>query len=839
MRHLTRIFLLACTLAAAAPQLAARPAADKKEEKKDTTAAVKKTPYEKLLGAGTQTVNGMITVHIKKGKTYFEIPDSLYGREIVMGATVKSISDNGAGLVGSKNDLQLISFAREGGKVQVRERNVEYVSDDQVLYKSTPGAILASFDVKASAPDSSAVIDVTDYLLADNDAMSPFVGYSTYQAYKLDKQFKKEYSYIKEAKAFEDNISVIVSRTYTFSATSGAGRKVIDKQNLTADMCYSFLLLPTESYRPRVADPRIGYFFTQRKTMASVGTSSKDIWLANRWRVEPSDSLAWQRGEKVLPKKQIVFYIDPCFPDWWKPYIRKAVNDWSKPFERIGFKDAVVARDFPTQEEDPAFDPDNIKYSCIRYQPVGIQNAMGPSWTDPRTGEIINASVYVYHDVVRLVSQWMFVQTASADASIRTMDIPQEKLGDALEYVIRHEVGHCLGLMHNMGASSSIPVESLRDPAFTAENGTTYSIMDYARFNYVAQPGDKVKLTPPDFGKYDYWAIRWGYAPIPQADSFAEEAAISKQMITDSLKAAPWYRYGKQQLYGQFFDPRNQNEDLGDDVIKASRYGISNLKAVHGGFMDWLAEGDPEYEYRTSVYQAIVNQYMRYAGHILSNIGGMYRNEVVAADGVKRFENVPADKQKACLDEILSMLDNLDWIEDKSVQDKLPVLGSPAFTLRRSIYTSLLNTPYYCAMSDGVDTREFSFSECVDRIFDYTWKKPGRKLTKEQRMYQKEFILAFMRMGSIPIPEGADRALDGFAEGVEHDSGTLTYSPVSGFEWIPRAIFNRGDLTTADIYAVLSRVNDVLKARARSANALDKAHYQLLQSYISYGTTLK
>ena len=838
MRYLRHIILLCCAFAAAVPLFAGTAADKKVEEKKDTTAA-KKSPYQKLLSGDKQTVSGLVTIHIKKGKTYFEIPDSLYGREIVMGATVKSISDNGAGLVGSKNDLQLISFAREGDKVQIRERNVEYVSDDQVLYKSTPGAILASFDVKASAPDSSAVIDVTDYLLADTDAMSPFVGYSTYQAYKLDKQFKKDYSFVKEAKAFEDNVSVIVSRTYTFSATNAAGRKAIDKQNLTAEMCYSFLLLPEEPYRPRVADPRIGYFFTQRKTMASVGTSSKDVWLANRWRVEPADSAAWQRGEKVLPKKQIIFYIDPCFPDWWKPYIYKAVNDWSKPFERIGFKDAVVARAFPTVEEDPAFDPDNIKYSCIRYQPVGIQNAMGPSWTDPRTGEIINASVYVYHDVVRLVSQWMFVQTAPADESIRTMDIPREKLGDALEYVIRHEVGHCLGLMHNMGASSCIPVENLRDPAFTAENGTTYSIMDYARFNYVAQPGDNVKLTPPDFGKYDYWAIRWGYEPIPQAKDFAEEAAICKQMITDSLKVAPWYRYGKQQMYGQFYDPRNQNEDLGDDVIKASRYGISNLKLVNGGFMDWLADGDPEYEYRTSVYQAIVNQYMRYAGHIINNIGGMYRNEVVAGDGVKRFQNIPAEKQKACLEEILSMLDNLDWIEDKAVLDKLPVLGSPAFTLRRSIYTSLLNTPYQCAMSDGVDTREFSFSECVDRIFDYTWKKPGRKLTKEQRMYQKEFILAFMRMGSIPIPEGADRTLDGFTEGVEFDSGILSYSPISGFEWMPRAIFNRGDLTTADIYAVLSRVNDVLKSRARSANALDKAHYQLLQSYISYGTTLK
>ena len=574
--------------------------------------------------------------------------------------------------------------------------------------------------------------------------------------------------------------------------------------------------------------------------MSSVGTSSKTIWLANRWRVEPSDSSAWLRGEKVLPKKQVVFYIDPCFPEWWKPYIRKAVNSWSKPFERIGFKDAVIACDFPTAEEDPEFDPDNIKYSCIRYQPVGIQNAMGPSWTDPRTGEIINASVYVYHDVVRLVSQWMFIQTAQADKSVRTIDIPQEKLGDALEYVIRHEVGHCLGLMHNMGASSCIPVDKLRNAAFTAENGTTYSIMDYARFNYVAQPGDKVKLTPPEFGKYDYWAIRWGYAPIPGATSFSEESAVSRQMIADSLKAAPWYRYGKQQIYSLFFDPRNQNEDLGDDVIKASRYGVDNLKVVESGFMDWLSDGDQDYEYRTLVYQGIVNQYLRYANHILMNVGGLYRNEVAAGDGVKRFQNVPKDKQKNCVKEVLSMLDKLDWIEDKSVLDKLPVLGSPAFTLRKAIFSTLLTRPYFCAMSDGIDTKEFGFQECMDMIFDYTWKKPRKKgLTAEQRMYQREFVLAALTGAGMKLPNNVERGFTDSMDGVEHEGGVMSYSPVSGFEWIPRAIFNRGDISAADFYAVLSDVKDIIDTRMKKAKPADKAHYELLKYYIDYGSSAK
>lgn len=811
----------------------------------DTSKATQDNYAKLTAGNGVESVSGFISIHRKDGKVYLEIPDAVMGRELVFGATVKSTSDIGAGLVGSKRDLLLFSFHRDDDKVQLRERNVEYVSEGEPMAASTAGAILKSLKVEAWSPDSSSVVvNATDLFLEDEERLSPFVGYSTYDAYKLDKKYRKDYSYVTGAKAFDDNVSVSVSRTYSFSASDGNGRKLIDNQPLTAQMTYSILLLPQETYKPRINDPRIGYFFTSRSTMPSIGTSSREVWLTNRWRMEPSDTAAWLRGVKVSPKKQIVFYIDPCFPSWWKPYIHRAVDAWSKPFERIGFKDAVVARDFPTPEEDPAFDPDNIKYSCIRYQPLGIQNAMGPSWVDPRTGEILNASVYVYHDVVRLVSQWMFVQTAAADPSVRTMDIPEAKLGDALEYVIRHEVGHCLGLMHNMGASASISVDELRDPEFTAENGTTWSIMDYARFNYVAQPGDGARLTPPEFGKYDYWAIRWGYEPILDAASFAEETARSRRMITDSLDAAPWYRYGKQQMYAQYYDPRNQSEDLGDDVIAASRYGMANLKTVAANFMDWLSDGDPEYEYRTFIYQGIVNQYLRYANHILMNVGGLERNEVVAGDGQKRFRNIPASKQEACLREIFSMLETLDWIEDKAVLERLPVLGSPARTLRQSIFSTLMSRPYFCGYSDGVDTREMDYHQCMDLIFDFVWEptRRGRALTEDQRMYQMEFVKSLITSGSLPAPQGMQSfsaaALPG-PGAVEFDSGYLSYDPVSGFEWLPRAIFNRGNISSADMYAVLTRVHSLVKGKVRGARPLDRAHYELIQSYIEYATSLK
>lgn len=852
MKKLQAILILSAgLLAASAPGADARIWPFKGKKKAETaqqdTVKKKPTPYEKLLGKDAETARGFVTLHLKKGKVYLEVPDSILGKELVLGATVKSTSDNGAGLVGGKRDLRHFTIVKEGRKLQFRELNVSYMDGGPSVAKSSIGPIFKNLKIEASAPDSAAVVDATELFLSDDKTLSPFIGHSSYDSYNHDEQFRKELSYIQGIKAFRDNVSVTSTLSYLYSVTAQNGRKLIDKKPFTAQMTYSVLLLSDQPYHPRTADPRIGFFFTQRERLGDTGTSPKDVFFANRWRIEPSDTAAWLRGEKVDPVKPIVFYIDDGFPAWWKPYIRRAVASWCKPFERIGFSNAVIAKDFPSAEEDPEFDPDNIKYSCIRYAPVGIRNAMGPSWVDPRSGEIINASVYVYHDVIRLLSEWMLVQTGQADPAIRTMKIPQEKLGDALEYVIRHEVGHCLGLMHNMGSSACIPVECLRDPDFTRENGTTYSIMDYARFNYIAREEDAargVKLTPPEFGKYDYWAIRWGYQPVIGAASFEEETAVTRGWITDSLQVAPWYRYGKQQMAYQWFDPRNQTEDLSDDVLTATRYGMENLKTVFSHFMDWLSEGDPEYEYRTSVYRAIVSQYLRYANHVMMNIGGLYRNEVLQGDGQKRFENIPAEKQKACFRYALQLLEDADWIEDKAVLGSLPVLGSPAYTLRKSIFSTLTALPMLCGFSDGIVTDELDYHGCMDLLYDFVWKptRSGRALTREQRMYQTEFVRAVMASGGIPAPPaGNEKRFQGETEPEDCDllTGTLAYDPVGGFEWFPRAYFNNGNISAGDPFAVIHQVHSLLKSRITGANATDKAHYRLLLSTIEYGTTLQ
>ncbi len=823
------------------------------EQPKDTVK--KKTPYEKLFEKGDSLHRGLLNVHFCKGKVYFEVPDSLLGRTFILGSTVKATSDNANGVVGSKDDLIPFTFTKTDSSVFLREVGFDVATDDpdirSALSKSHIGSVQRKFKVAAQSPDGHSVIDVTDWFLADEDATRPLLSLSTYaSSYKRTQNYKRDLSYIEGVKSFADNLSVTACMSYTYSlADLQSGKEAVKDKPFTALVTRSILLLPEDIYHPRKADPRINFFFTGRVKMGSGSEGSRAEYFVNRWRLEPSDTAAFRRGEKVEPVRPIVYYIDSDFPQWWKPYIFEAVEQWNEVFEAIGFKHAVRALPFP--EDDPSFDPDNIRYSCIRYAPIGIRNAMGPSWVDPRSGEIINASVYVYHDVIKLLSTWMFAQTAQADPDVRTADIPRELLGDALMYVIKHEVGHTLGLMHNMSGSSVIPTEMLRDPAFTRENGTTTSIMDYARFNYVAQPGDKergVKLTPPRFGKNDYWAIRWGYTPVFDAASFEREAEITAGWITDSLKVAPFYRYGKQQIYGDgspFFDPRNQTEDLGDDVIASTKYGVSNLKYILSHYLDWIDDAaDPEYEIRTELFSTILNQYFRYCLHVRNNVAGLYRNEVIAGDGNPRYENVPGAKQKAALNYLFELFEDTDWLDDPAVLGRLPIIGSPAGSVDRALLRYIFTIPFQEAYIDGVSTHEFSSREALDAIFDYAFKpsRQGRALTERQRLFQREYVSFMMQNGAFktpPSPRAAafadPHAGCSFASGEDpFSAGSFVYDPVSGFEWMPRTIMAIGNITQGTVYGEMMRAYDVMKAAKASARPDDKAHYELLMGKIAY-----
>lgn len=802
-----------------------------KRKKKVETTTAKKSDYDKLFAKKHETAKGLFTLHRMEGKLYFEMPVKLMGHDMLIGSTVTNISDNGNAIVGSKPQAPLhVQFTMDKTHVQLRLVNYDYIATesaiDQALKKNNIGMILENKKIKAWNTDSTAVVfDMTSFFVSDNKKMSPFDKNSQYASkYKRIESYKKDLSYLTQIKAFTDNVMIKSILSYTFTLSTAQGKDIARDQPFTAEMTRSIMLLKEKPYRPRIADYRINYFYTRRDQLGPSSATTLPVYYTNRWDLQPKDTVAWQRGELVEVSKPIVFYIDNTFPGQWRPYIKQAVNMWSEVFEQeCRLKGAIVAKDFPTKEEDPDFDPDNIKYNCVRYAPINVQNAMGPSWVDPRSGEILMASVYVYHDFIKLISNWLFVQTAAADPLVRTTNIPEIVLGDAIRYVIGHEVGHCLGLMHNWGASHNFPVEKLRDPEFTQKYGTTPSIMDYARFNYIAQPGDKergVKLTPPRFGVYDHFSIKWGYMPI-FGKTDKEEAEYMSQWITDSLKANPWYRYGKQQFSPPFTDPRNQMEDLGDDAVAATKYGIKNLKYIVAHMDEWLSKEDITMEKRNELLSAIVNQVGLYTIHVASNVSGYYANEVKEGDGQQRFIPLNKSKQKEALSYLFTIYNDLNWLDNKTLLRKLTLSGSPEATIRPYIANQIITAPLIITITSDLDKNTLQYDEAMDMVYHFVWGPTikGQSLNEGQIELEKTFLYNMMTNSGFKVPQ-SDKSVAALNIGND---------PISGFGFGNRDMFAKSvRLTQADLYPYVLKAQALMKSRLASSKGKTHAHYAFL-----------
>lgn len=730
--------------------------AKKKNKKKASTEATakkkekKETKYDKLFkGKKVTTAKGFITLHQFDNKVYFELPLKVLNRDILLGSTIAETTDNQFGCVGEKSsDPFLIRFVQRDSTITLRRVQAGQFSEDREIKKrlqsSTMPAIAEVFEIKAYNNDSTAVVfDMTNYLLSDQKMLSPFSPYSMIEmtGASLDKNFEKESSFIQGVKGFEDNISVRSLLTYKVSISAN-GSSVVKNMPFSAVVNRSFILLPEKPMRHRYADPRIGIFEHSVIEFASEGRGLRTRHIAHRWNLEPSDSAAYLRGELVEPKKPIVFYIDDAFPLSWNKYIHKGVEVWQKAFEKIGFKNAIIAKDFP--KNDPDFDPENIKYSCIRYAPSTVANAMGPSWIDPRSGEIINASVTVYHNIVQLVQYWRFLQTAPTDEEVRDVVLREDLLGDCIAYVLSHEVGHTLSLMHNMAGSSSIPVESLRDPKFTQEYGTTYSIMDYARNNYVAQPGDKergVRLTPPELGVYDYYAISWLYKPIFEAKTPEEEIPVLDKWISEK-SGDPKYRYGKQQ-FKRRFDPSSVEEDLGDDPVKASEYGRRNLQYILKHMNEWVADKDKDFEFRSALYDEIVYGYVRYLTFVLADIGGIYMNERYDGDQRPSYTTVPKAQQKKALNFLLNELKDLSWLDAREALKEFPIRTSVAMQMEDAIIDGILSRCGAVSLcSDKATSAPYTQKEYLADIERFVWAatRAGKTLTETEMRLQMSYL---------------------------------------------------------------------------------------------------
>ena len=848
--------VLSLVTMAAKPAFAVTESSDTvKTESADSTKA-KLTDYQKLFDEkDCETVKGLITIHkIDDKQILFEFPLDVLGKDMMFGSTVAEISNNEHSVLGYKSKQPShIRFEKENDYINMVNVNSIYVTDQEnikeAVRKSTIGGIFKSFEIKAWNEDSTAVVfDATSLFMSHIPDIDPFDPYGPLgmKPFSRNVSFEKDRSHLAGIKAFSDNFSVSSYLTYSSTVTYSSGNVIAQietKAPVTALVNRSFLLLPETPMRPRLADPRINIFPTGKAVFTTNDIrGTLPVYFARRWDLTPKDMEAWKRGEKVEPVKPIVFYIDDAFPESWFGPIKEAVEQWNEAFEPIGFKNAIKAVPFPTKEEDPEFDPDNLKYSCIRYQPIPIKNAMGPSWFDPRSGEIFNASVMVYHDVINLVSEWLFVQTAAANPRVRSGEIPQDIMDDALRYVIAHEIGHCLSLMHNMAGSSSIPVEKLRDPKFTQEHGTTYTIMDYARFNFVAQPGDMekgVKLTPPRLGLADYFSIKWLYSPIPEAATYQDEKPILSKWISEK-SGDPRFRYGKQQIYG-VLDPSAQSEDLGDDVVKSSEYGIKNLKYIMKNMNTWLKDSDPDLTKREMLYKAVLNQYLQHLYHVYNVKGGVYLNERYQGDKRPSFEFVEADYQRRAQKFLCDQLNDLDWLEPQDLLEEIPLLGNQSVKIQRMILSFAMadrgSLDSYGSMKNGFTIDE-AHNILLNSLFANTRK--GKTLSPREMTNQISYIdmLSLMsRLEKVGGNANAFAATDNAGSFLEEDPYVCNPEGISFDEVTPEDVmgfgFFRGLAASMNpkyhiYYAKLVDIRDLITAKQNTGSKETQAHYKLL-----------
>ena len=712
-------------------------------QKKDDS---KIKPYSKVITKEAKTDEGLFTVHQLDDKYFYEIPDSLFNREMLMVTRIAQTA-SGLGFGGGKQNTQVLRWQKEGkDKVLLRVVSHDvYAADSLPIHEAVVNSnfepILFAFDVAAIHKDSAnnaTVVNVTDLFTEDVQALGfPERNRSDYRISRLD----SDRSFIDTIRSYPENIEVRHVKTYNAAQPPSNSSTA----SISVKMSNSMILLPKVPMERRYYDERVGWFTSSQIDYGLEAQESRSVRFLDRWKLEvkEEDMEKFKRGELVEPKEPIVYYVDRATPKKWVPFIKQGIEDWQVAFEEAGFKNAIIAKDPPTEAEDPDWSPEDVRYSVVRYLASPIPNANGPHVSDPRSGEILESDINWYHNVMTLLRNWFFIQTAAINEGARGVEFEDETMGRLIRFVSSHEVGHTLGLPHNMGSSAAYPVDSLRSPEFTKRYGTAPSIMDYARFNYIAQPEDGDVALMPEVGPYDKFAIKWGYRPIPDKFGKEEKPVLDKWILEKA--GDPMYRFGGQQW--SVIDPSSQTEDLGDDAVLASQYGIKNLKRIVPNLIEWTAEEGKDYDDLETMYGQVLSQFNRYMGHVTANIGGVYQYTKTYDQNGPVYFDVPEEKQEAAMEFLQDELFTTpEWLIEPEIFNKIEFDGNVE-RIRNTQENTLNNILEFGRMARLIENEErneeaYTLIEMMEELRNGIWSElgTGRSISTYRRNLQRAYI---------------------------------------------------------------------------------------------------